>query len=118
MENKTFEHPIDFASGSRLNAQGYLSAIATRGIVFIEADNPAIGLMAFIAVGNYEVSTIEIEVTEGQHVEKGEELGLFHFGGSSFVVLFREETMLEGFPSVANTTHNVAMGQQLAVVKS
>ncbi len=29
-------------------AQGYLTALATRAIIFIEADNPAIGLMAFM----------------------------------------------------------------------
>lgn len=35
--------------------QGYLTALATRAIIFIEADNPAIGLMAFIGVGMDEV---------------------------------------------------------------
>ncbi len=30
-------------------AQGYISALATRAIIFIEADNPAIGLVAFAA---------------------------------------------------------------------
>ncbi len=29
-------------------AQGYLTALATRAVIFIEADNPAIGLMAFM----------------------------------------------------------------------
>lgn len=32
-------------------AQGYLTALATRALIFIEADNPAIGLMVFIGIG-------------------------------------------------------------------
>lgn len=32
-------------------SQGYLSASATRAVMFIEADNPAIGLMAMLAIG-------------------------------------------------------------------
>lgn len=29
-------------------SQGYLAALATRAVIFIEADNPAIGLMALV----------------------------------------------------------------------
>ncbi|RYP05787.1 hypothetical protein DL764_003556 [Monosporascus ibericus] len=63
-------------------AQGYLTALATRAVIF-EADNPAIGLVAFIGVGMDEVSTCEITVQEGQHIKKGDQRGMFHFGGSS-----------------------------------
>jgi phosphatidylserine decarboxylase len=72
--------------------QGYLSALATRAIIFIEADNPAIGLMAFIGIGMDEVSTCEITVKEGQHVKKGEQTGMFHFGGSSHCLLTLRST--------------------------
>ncbi|KXX76362.1 Phosphatidylserine decarboxylase proenzyme 3 [Madurella mycetomatis] len=56
-------------------AQGYLAALATRAVTFLEADNPAIGLMAFIGVGMDEVSTCEITVKEGQRLRKGGEIG-------------------------------------------
>ncbi|CAK7225745.1 hypothetical protein SBRCBS47491_005993 [Sporothrix bragantina] len=79
-------------------AQGYLTALATRAVIFIEADNPDIGLMAFIGVGMDEVSTCAIGVKEGQHINKGEELGMFHFGGSSHVLLFRQGVQIEGLP--------------------
>jgi phosphatidylserine decarboxylase len=69
--------------------------LATRALVFIEADNPAIGLMCFVAVGMAEVSTCDITVAVGQHVAKGEELGMFHFGGSTCCLLFRPETLLD-----------------------
>jgi phosphatidylserine decarboxylase len=56
-------------------SQEYISAVATRAIIFIEADNPKIGLMAFIGIGMTEVSTCDITVKEGQKVKKGEQLG-------------------------------------------
>ncbi|KAK3346829.1 Phophatidylserine decarboxylase-domain-containing protein [Lasiosphaeria hispida] len=97
-------------------AQGYLTALATRAIIFIEADNPAIGLMAFIGVGMDEVSTCEITVKEGHHVEKGDELGMFHFGGSSHCLLFRESVRVGGFPEVGRQ-ENVPVRGQVAVVR-
>lgn len=56
-------------------SQEYISAVATRAIIFVESDNPKIGLMAFIGIGMTEVSTCEITVKEGQHVTKGDQLG-------------------------------------------
>jgi len=43
-------------------SQGYIAGIATRAIVFIEADNPDIGLMAFMGIGMAEVSTCDVTV--------------------------------------------------------
>lgn len=70
-------------------SQGYITAVATRAMIFIEADNPAIGLMCFMPVGMAEVSTCDIRVYEGQHVKKGDQLGMFHFGGSTHCLIFR-----------------------------
>lgn len=56
-------------------SQEYLSVMATRAIIFIEADNPKIGLMAFMGIGMVEVSTCEITVKEGEKVKKGDQLG-------------------------------------------
>ncbi len=73
------------------DSQGYISEIATRGLIFIEADNPDIGLMAFLAIGMAEVSTCDIRVYEGQRIKKGDEIGMFHFGGSTHCLIFRPE---------------------------
>lgn len=70
-------------------SQAYITEIATRAIIFIEADNSDIGLMVFMAVGMVEVSTCDISVYDGQQVKKGEELGMFHFGGSTHCLIFR-----------------------------
>ena len=76
-------------------SQGYITEVATRALIFIEADNPRIGLMAFMAVGMAEVSTCDITVFEGQYVKKGQQLGMFHFGGSTHCLIFRPETNLK-----------------------
>ncbi|KAL2211850.1 hypothetical protein CC79DRAFT_1267631 [Sarocladium strictum] len=96
-------------------AQGYLSALATRAVILIEADNPNIGLMGFVGIGMDEVSTCEITVKEGQHIKKGEQTGMFHFGGSSHCLLFRKGVQVEGFPQVGRQ-ENVPVRGKLAVV--
>jgi phosphatidylserine decarboxylase len=107
-------HGIDYKGEA--TGQGYITAVATRAIIFIEADNPAIGLMAFIGVGMSEVSTCDIKVKEGQKVKKGEELGMFHFGGSTHCLLFRKGVKVGGFPK-AEREHNVPVLSKLAVVE-
>ena len=62
-------------SNGECTSQEYISAVATRGIMFIEADNKKIGLIAVLAVGMTEVSTCEITVKEGDKVKKGDQLG-------------------------------------------
>ena len=76
------------------NSQGFLTAVATRALIFIEADNPAIGLMCFIGVGMAEVSSCQITVKPGDHLRKGDQLGMFHFGGSTHCLCFRPEVKL------------------------
>jgi phosphatidylserine decarboxylase len=76
-------------------SQAFMSSVATRMLIFIRADNPAIGLMLFSAIGMVEVSSCEATVKEGERVKKGDQLGVFHFGGSSYVMVFRPETKVE-----------------------
>ncbi|WP_305370683.1 phosphatidylserine decarboxylase family protein [Photobacterium leiognathi] len=83
-----FGNPDGADDSAPNNSQPFLTAVATRAIIFIESDNPNIGLMCFIAVGMAEVSSCEITVKEGQHLNKGDELGMFHFGGSTHCLVF------------------------------
>jgi phosphatidylserine decarboxylase len=73
------------------NSQGYIVHVATRAIILIQADDPAIGLVAFVPVGMVEVSSCVIapQITAGHHVSKGDELGHFQFGGSTHCLVFR-----------------------------
>lgn len=100
-------------------SQGYITAAATRGAIFIEADNAKIGLIALLFVGMAEVSTSEITVKEGQVVKKGEQLGMFHFGGSTHCILFRKGVEVSGFPETQaeGRTVNVPVRGKLAIVK-
>jgi phosphatidylserine decarboxylase len=98
-------------------AQGYITAVATRAIIFIQADNPKIGLMVGVYVGMAEVSTCDITVHEGQHVKKGEQLGMFHFGGSTHCLLFRKGVQVEGFPVAEGREWNVPVRSKLAIVR-
>lgn len=91
-----------------MNSQGYLAHVAARAIILIEADNPAIGLMAVVPVGMIEVSScvIDPKLIPGTHVEKGEELGFFQFGGSTECLVFRpgviESFALQALPQPEN----------------
>ncbi|OAP57167.1 phosphatidylserine decarboxylase [Fonsecaea erecta] len=108
------DQPADYEG--EVTSQGYLTATATRAIMFFEADNPAIGLMAFLGIGMCEVSTCEMTVKEGQHVKKGDEIGMFHFGGSTHCLMFRKGVNVEGFPE-PNPEHNIPVRSELARVK-
>ena len=74
------------ASGS--DSQRYMTEVATRALMFLQCDNPTLGMVCFMAVGMGEVSTCEITCQEGDVVRKGDELGMFHFGGSTYCLIF------------------------------
>ncbi|KAJ7508572.1 phosphatidylserine decarboxylase [Mycena galericulata] len=93
-----------------------LPALAARTLVFIESDNQRIGLMCFIAVGMAEVSTCETTVKVGDHITRGDELGMFHFGGSTHVLIFRPETKLQFFDGVDNPGDMVEVRAAIAGV--
>ncbi len=80
-----------------MNSQSYLAHVAARAIILIEADDPLIGLMAFVPVGMSEVSScvIDPKVASGYHVGKGEELGYFQYGGSTHCLVFRPGAIAE-----------------------
>lgn len=76
------------------NSQAFLSAVATRALIFIEADNPAIGLMCVMPIGMAEVSSCDVVVKPGDRVVKGQQLGMFHFGGSTHCLIFGPQAKL------------------------
>lgn len=97
-------------------AQGYLACMAARAVIVLEADNRDLGLVAFVGIGMDEVSTCDTTVKEGQHVQKGAELGMFHFGGSTHCLVFQKGVELEGLPQVGRQ-ENVPVRGKLATVK-
>jgi phosphatidylserine decarboxylase len=86
---------VGFDPSAPNESQSYITEVATRAIILIQADNPQIGLMSMITVGMAEVSTCDVTVYVGQHVHKGDQLGMFHFGGSTHCLIFRPGVKLE-----------------------
>jgi phosphatidylserine decarboxylase len=102
------------------DSQAFLTSVATRALIFIRADNPKIGLMCVVAVGMAEVSSCEITVKTGDHVNKGDQLGMFHFGGSTHCLVFRPEVSLTfdfyGEKPGVEAPNNIRVNTRIAVV--
>ncbi|PHH63649.1 hypothetical protein CDD81_5630 [Ophiocordyceps australis] len=103
-------------------AQGYITHIATRALVFIEAAAP-VGLVAIVYVGMSDVSSCEIlQKFESSklpvNVTKGEELGMFHHGGSTHAMLFGKDVKLAWVTGAmpGALSHNLAVRSELAMV--
>ncbi|GJE85173.1 phosphatidylserine decarboxylase family protein [Phanerochaete sordida] len=101
---------------AQMLSQAFIACVATRAMVFIQADNPDIGLMCFLAVGMAEVSTCEITVKSGDKLQKGDQLGMFHFGGSTHCLIFRPETKL-AFSNEHPIDSNVPLNAAIATVQ-
>ena len=89
-------------------------------MVLIKADNPKIGLMAFLAVGMAEVSSCDVTVKAGQRVTKGDEIGTFHFGGSTHCLIFRPGVEVEfdlGGQTPGLDAKNIKINTAIARVK-
>jgi phosphatidylserine decarboxylase len=73
------------------HSEGYITHVQTRAIIIIESDDPKIGLVCVMPVGMVEVSSciIHEKIKPGHHVKKGDELGYFQFGGSTYCLVFR-----------------------------
>jgi phosphatidylserine decarboxylase len=98
------------------DSQGYIAHVATRALIFIEADNPAIGLLCVVPIGMAEVSSClllgadGVPLKEGQRVKKGEQIGYFQFGGSTHCLVFGpgviSEFALQAIPQGENGTNS------------
>lgn len=103
-------------------SQGYMTCVNTRGLVFIESDEPLLGTVCLMAVGISEISSISLPVEVGPRVRKGEEIGYFSYGGSSVCLIFQSGVVKEFTVDVSNAGAVVGtrgailkMGQKIAV---
>ncbi|KAB8072742.1 Phophatidylserine decarboxylase-domain-containing protein [Aspergillus leporis] len=87
-------YPEPDPSGPNLS-QLYLASVATRALIFIDSGVESLGIVCFIAIGMNEVSSCELKVKKGDRVAKGDEIGMFHMGGSAFCLLFENGVDLE-----------------------
>lgn len=102
-------------------SQPFISSVASRAVIIFRADDPNIGLVAMVPVGMAEVSSCEITVVEGQRVKRGDQVGMFHFGGSTHCLVFQPGVELEFQVPVTDKPNlnatNVAVKSNLATVK-
>ena len=79
--------PVD-ASENYIDSQPMLSIVSVRQVYIIQLDDGSDRCVGVIEIGMAEVSSINSTVIEGQKVKKGDQLGYFAFGGSSYVMVF------------------------------
>jgi len=104
--------------GAIVRSQSWLTMAATRALIFIHADNSDIGLMCFIAVGMWEVSSCEFTVHAGNRVKTGDGLGTFHIGGSTHVLIFGPGTDVTFADNIdVDTQSHVKVKSVIAQVK-
>jgi phosphatidylserine decarboxylase len=108
----TESHGMD--PGSPNFSQGYIAHVATRAIIYIEADDPKIGLIIVMPIGMAEVSSCVIpdKIKPGYRIRKGEELGYFQYGGSTYCLIFRSGVIKRFEVQEGN---DVKMGQTIAI---
>jgi phosphatidylserine decarboxylase len=78
----------DYGGATTLSTP-YLAEANARGLIVF--DTPDYGKVCCIPLGMSEVSTVKFDesMKKGATVKKGEEMGMFHYGGSSFVVIYQ-----------------------------
>lgn len=77
---------------------------------------PGPGTVGCVFIGMAEVSSCMVDVTPGQHVRKGEELGFFQYGGSTYCLFF-EPGVVDAFvvrPPFSHDTPPVRVNGALA----
>lgn len=86
--------PLD-GKDNYVNSHPMLSVISTRQVFIIQLDDGSGRLVAIIEIGMGEVSGCQPTVVQSQLIKKGEELGYFAFGGSSYAMVFDKGLELE-----------------------
>lgn len=78
-------------------SQGWAAGVATRGLIFIDSGDPVLGIVCVVPIGLTEVSSLKFapELKKGRVINKGDVLGNFSFGGSSFAVVFQPGAIQE-----------------------
>lgn len=78
------------------DSQGYITEVAARAVIVIDCDDETVGNVACVFVGMAEISSCILEINEGQHVSKGDEIGYFQYGGSTHCLIF-EPGVIQSF---------------------
>ena len=77
--------------GATTASTPFLAEVNARGLIVFKTDD--YGYVACLPLGMSEVSSVKFDDTmkKDAPVKKGEEMGSFHYGGSSFVVIYQNQ---------------------------
>lgn len=76
-------------------SQGYQASVNTRGLTFIKADWGPLKTVCVMPIGITEISSINFCREVGEHVDKGDELGWFSYGGSTLCLIFQPGAIMQ-----------------------
>jgi phosphatidylserine decarboxylase len=98
------------------NSQEFLANVQTRGVFIFKTDE--IGYVVFIAIGMTEVSSCIIyDKLIGKRIHRGEEIGHFQYGGSSYLMIF-ERKHQDKLEFTFNTSKMTKIRSSMALLKS
>ena len=86
---------VGYSTTADTESRSYLTNLSNRAIILIKADAPDIGVVALVMIGLEEINGNKIDVYEGQKVKKGDPMGTFEYGGSSYVMCFQKDVMVK-----------------------
>ncbi|KAF9887394.1 hypothetical protein FE257_010249 [Aspergillus nanangensis] len=90
VEGAYFTRP-DEKNGVALDGMhSFLMTVAARLVIFIEAADPRIGLIAFVGVG-----LCDTDIQEGDYLEGGQDIGTFRLGKVTYCLIFCEHVNLQ-----------------------
>jgi phosphatidylserine decarboxylase len=81
-----------------------------RGYFIFETEK--FGHVGMVCIGMFTISSISFVTSEGDHVNKGDELGNFAYGGSAIVLLFEPNRVTFSVP-IDEGPVQVLMGQEI-----
>ncbi|KAG8415849.1 hypothetical protein J3459_014009 [Metarhizium acridum] len=98
-------------------SQRLITSIATRTVIVLSAEDARLGLVGFVAIGMSDVSSCVATVKVGDRVSKGQEIGSFHYGGSSYCLLFQSGISLCFSPLVdaSLNSQSIITGRCIAI---
>lgn len=110
-----------FDPTSGTHSQGYQASVNTRGLTFIRADWGPLKTVCVIPIGITEISSINFCRKVGDHVDKGDELGYFSYGGSTLALVFQPKTIMAfqwGWPPPdPKNPPKIQVGSQIATAE-
>lgn len=89
-------------------------SVETRACIILDTGKS--GLVALLPIGMSQICSVNFSegLHVGSHVEKGQEMGYFLFGGSDFVTVFQKGVE---FSLEASTTEHIRTGERLGTIR-